>query len=273
MKPTSVALGCIVLLASTSFAQRFTLDEKGTIYKTLEFARGAATKTLDVENVMGFIHVTGYDGASVEMTANKTIRARSQDRIEAARREVMLDIADQADRIRIFVNHPGRCRDGNNSNGCFNWSDDQYSVRFDFEIRVPKDTALRLRTINAGDIHVQGVTNDFDVEHINGAIEMMDVSGSGRAKTINGPVRVSFAGNPTRDSRFESLNGTVEVKFQPGFSADLRFETLHGGVYTDFPATALPTSTSSRHTVRMGNGGPQIRFETLNGNIKILQAK
>ena len=48
MKPTSVALGCIVLLASTSFAQRFTLDEKETIYKTLEFARGSKPKTAEL---------------------------------------------------------------------------------------------------------------------------------------------------------------------------------------------------------------------------------
>ena len=47
-----------------------------------------------------------------------------------------------------------------------------YDVRFDFTIRVPRDAALRLCTINGGDVIVNGTRGDFDVDNVNGLIEM-----------------------------------------------------------------------------------------------------
>jgi hypothetical protein len=276
MKTIYLSLSIVALLASPGFAQRqFSVEEKETVQRSLEFAPGAR-KLLDVENVNGFIHVTGYDGATVEMVANETIRGRSQDRIEAAKREVVLDIADRSDIVRIVVDHPGKCRNGNNGNGCFNYNsnEDQYSVKYDFEIRVPKSASVRLRSINSGEIRAQGVQGDFDVEHINGAIQLEDMSGSGRAHTINGAVHVSFSANPKSDCSFHSLNGAIEVSYPGNLSAELRFKTLNGGVYTDFPPAVIPAATSSSpQRVRVGNGGPEMEFESLNGNIKILQAK
>jgi DUF4097 and DUF4098 domain-containing protein YvlB len=147
-------------------------------------------------------------------------------------------------------------------------------VRFDFEIRVPRSAAVHLRSINSGEIRVQSVQGDFDVEHINGAIQLEDMSGSGRAHTINGPVQVSFGASPKSDCSFHSLNGAIEVSFPGNLSAELRFKTLNGGVYTDFPPAVIPAATSSSpQRVRVGNGGPEMEFESLNGSIKILQAK
>ena len=63
-----------------------------------------------------------------------------------------------------------------------------YDVHFDFTIRVPRDVALRLCTINGGDVIVNGTRGDFDVDNVNGLIEMRGVAGSGSAHTVNGPV-------------------------------------------------------------------------------------
>jgi DUF4097 and DUF4098 domain-containing protein YvlB len=275
MKSIYLSFAVLALVSCPSFAQsRFSFQDSQTISRTLEFAPGASKKTLDVENVNGFVHVTGYDGTTVEMTANETIRGRTQERVEAAKREVVLDISDRADTIRVIVDHPGKCGNGNNSSSCVNYTkDDQYMVRFDFEIRVPRSAAVRLRTINSGEIRVQGVAGDFDVQHINGSIELADMSGSGRAHTINGSVQAAFAANPKSDCSFHSLNGSIEVTFPRNLSAELRFKTLNGGVYTDFPASVLPAATSSSHRVHVGSGGPEVQLESLNGAIKILQAK
>ncbi len=54
-----------------------------------------------------------------------------------------------------------------------------YDVRFDFTIRVPRDAALRLCTINGGDVIVNGTRGDFDVDNVNGLIEMRQVAGIG----------------------------------------------------------------------------------------------
>jgi hypothetical protein len=264
--------------------QRFGIEERETIRRTLEFSQGNSPKVLEVDSVQGAIHVTGYNGRNVEMVVNKTIRARSQDDMGAAKDRVKLDISDKSDTISIYVDQPGHQRSTRSSSRS-GWSDPGYEVIFDFEIRVPRETQVHLRTISDGGIRVEEVEGDFDVSNINGGIAMSGITGSGRAHTINGPVEVRFAANPMRTSSFKSLNGTIEVTFQRNLSADLRFKSFNGGVYTDFPVDALPApvNTATRNGrfiyknefegARIGKGGPMLEFDGFNGDVRILQAK
>ena len=280
-------LALTLVLCSTSYTQsRFQSRESETIRRTLEFSPGNGTKTLEVDNVQGSIRVTGYEGRNVEMTVNKTIHAESQEKLQTAKQEVRLDISDKADTVNIYVDQPGHERSTTRSSHS-HWTHRGYEVTFDFEIRVPRRTTIHLWTVNDGDINVQSVAGDFDVSNVNGGIEMHDLSGSGHAHTVNGPVKVAFANNPKSSSSFHSINGTIEVTFQKNLSADLQYKTFNGGVYTDFPITALPPAagTAQRRNgkfvyksnrfsgARVGNGGPEIKFDGFNGNIRILPAK
>jgi hypothetical protein len=264
---------------------RFSVRQQETLKQTLEFAPGNGMKLLEVDAVFGSIRVVAYDGQSVEMVVNKTIRARTQANLQTARQEVRLDITDKSDTVRVFVDQPGHSRSSTSWTHS-EWRNQGYTVAFDFDLRVPREAAVHLWTVNDGDVHVEGLAGDFDVNNVNGDVELLQVSGSGRAKTINGQTKVTFARNPQRDSLFASLNGTIEVAFQPNLSADLRFKTLNGAVYTDFPVTALPTAgTGERRNgkfvyksdrfsaVRVGNGGPEMNFDGLNGDIRILQTR
>jgi hypothetical protein len=287
VKKSLIIFAILLVAAGVAAGQRrrFDVQEEETIRRTLEFSPGNGTRLLEVDGVSGSIHVTGYDGQNVEMVANKTIRAESQAKVQTAKQEVRLDIADRSDTVRIYVDQPGHNRSTTSSRHS-DWHDRGYEVKFDFEVRVPRRATVHLWTVNDGDIHVQDVAGDFDVSNVNGAVELLSVAGSGRAHTINGPTKVTFASNPKQDSSFASLNGTIEVAFQRNLSADLRFKTLNGGVYTDFPVTTLPsTGTGERRNgkfvyksgqfsaVRVGNGGPELRFDGLNGDIRILQAR
>ena len=44
---------------------------------------------------------------------------------------------------------------------------------------------------------VRGVAGGFDVRNVNGRIEMTDIGGAGRLKTVNGPVTVSLSATRT----------------------------------------------------------------------------
>jgi hypothetical protein len=280
----------LILVAAGAMAQsRYPVQETERIQRTLSFAAGAGPRTLDLDIVNGTIRVTGYDGRTVEMTAVKTIRATTQDRLQLAKQEVKLDITDNADTVRVYADEPGRCncRDGSTSN--FNSRsrrDPGYRVRFDLEVRAPRDAKLYLRTINDGDIHVSNIAGDFDVDNINGDVEMLDMSGSGRAYALNGEMKVTFAANPKTASYFGSLNGDVTVTFRNDLAANLLFKTFNGEVYTDFPLTNLPVAvqTGERRNgklvfsrnqfsgFRVGRGGPELKFDGFNGDIRVLGA-
>jgi len=102
-----------------------------------------------------------------------------------------------------------------------------YKVVYDFDLKVPRGTALYLATINEGRINVEKTNGDFDIENINGSVQMDEIGGSGRVYALNGKVAVTFAKNPERSSYFGSLNGAVDVWFQPNLSADARVKTFN----------------------------------------------
>jgi len=255
------------------------VEQNETIQKSYTLS-GAAAKKVVVDNVFGSIKVKGYAGSEVRLTARKRLRADSNADAERARREVTLDISQDANTVRFFVDGPFRCRDG----GVHDHGDRGYEVKYDFELDVPRDTEIDLKTINDGSIRVDNVAGDYKVNNINGSIDMDEVSGSGKVYALNGHVKVLFRDNPREKSSFGSLNGEVRVTFTPALNADLRFKTFNGGVYTDYDVTYLPVSASAgeRHgakfvykgnewsAVRVGRGGPELSFDAFNGNIRIL---
>jgi hypothetical protein len=257
------------------------LQEKETIRKSFNLT--ADHKILEIDNVFGSIEVTGGEGNQVQMVVNKTISAESKDRMEAAKKEVTLDITDQPDFLKFYVNGPFRC---NCNDGCEgNRGDRGYRVKMDFQLQVPRNIEVKLKTVNSGHVNVQNVTGNFSVHNVNGGIEMLNVAGSGLAKTVNGPVKVTFRENPRENSDFATINGNVELYFVHGLSGDFRFKTMNGHVFSDFDMTSLPAQPvnaeqrgtkfvyrSDRFTGgRIGSGGPEIKAENLNGDIRVLE--
>ncbi|MBZ5584888.1 MAG: hypothetical protein LAQ30_22295 [Acidobacteriia bacterium] len=273
-------LAALILYPALGDAQRrvdnWKVNEQETVQRTFNVAPGSK---LEVDNVNGYIHVTGAAGAVVQATVQKHVYAESDERLQAAKRDVTLDISQQGNTVRFYVNGPFRNKDG----GVNGDRRDGYEVDYDFEIQVPEAIELALKTINGGPIQVKKTNGNFAINGINGGIEMEDVAGSGSANTINGPVKVTFSRNPDRDSQFKTINGAVDVYFPAGLNADVHFKTLNGGVYTDFQTTPLPgsqalgESKNGRFTyhsdrsgsVRIGGGGPKLTFDTLNGPIRL----
>jgi len=246
--------------------------DQEVIQKTLTLS--GAPLRLVVDNVQGYVHVKGVSGSEVHMTAHETIRAETDSDLAQARSEVKLDVTEQPGSVSIYYDAPSRHGDHKRF----------YSVSYDIDVEVPAAARLVVSTVNGGEIRINNASGDFEVSDINGGIHMTGISGSGSVHTINGPVSVRFAQNPARPCSFKSINGAIDVWFERDFSADLMFKTFNGQVYSDFDVTAraIPASavTEQRdgkfiyrsHGLsggRAGNGGPELRFDTLNGSVRL----
>src|SRR5262245_37840456 len=101
MKKPLLVFGVVsVFVISACIARgerRFKFQNEETINRTLEFSSGNGTKTLELDMIRGSIRVIGYDGRNVEMTAVRRTGAASEEKLEAAKRDVKLDIADKSD--------------------------------------------------------------------------------------------------------------------------------------------------------------------------------
>jgi len=283
----------IVLLGATTLvhAGRHHDDDDGgmtvkaeeTIEKTFSVSPGGGA-SFDLDNVYGSIEVVGTSGHQIQVTVAKTIRAATQADLDLAKSEVTLDVTQDGDAVRLYANAPFRC--GENCLDCRREYRRRYVVTMDFKVRVPEHIALRLKTVNHGRVTVENVLGSYQVRNVNGEITMRNVGGSGEAKTVNGAVRVSFRENPREASEFSTVNGDVELVFAKSPDADFRFKTFNGEIYSDFTMTALPLAAptrerkngrfvyrSDRYTGgRAGSGGPEIKLENLNGDIRVLES-
>jgi hypothetical protein len=281
----SILLFSVLLLIGFSFisAERYAIEKTEKIQKNLSFPDPKGIRELHVDNVWGFISVKGYNGTDVQVLVNKTIKAKSQDKLEKAQQEVTLDITTEGNSIDLYVNGPFRCRDEKGNS--IHWRDPGYQVKYDFEIKVPHKTNLYVKTVTDGDITVEGVDGEFDVKNVNGKIDMKDIAGAAKAHTVNGWVKVVFTRNPEAPCSFHTINGDLEISFPEAPSAEFLLKTFNGDIYSDFPVKHLAAQPgkgerkegkyiykSSRFfSVRSGKGGPEIKLDTLNGDILLAQ--
>ncbi len=249
--------------------------------RSAEHRSYSGVQELIVDDITGAIEVTASSGNSVEVDVEKILSAWSQDRLALAKKEISLAERRQGGLLDLTVDGPFRCHCGDNS--IHFDGHDLYQFTYNFKVQVPQQIRLDLRTVNHSDISVSGTSGDFRIRNVNGGIEMSNIEGSGTVSTVNGPVKVTFAKNPTAATSFKSVNGTLDVSFRSGLNADVKFKTMNGDVFTDYPVSALPVAAEQPEHhggmnvwrrnrasgVRIGNGGTELSFETLNGEILI----
>jgi len=153
-------------------------------------------------------------------------------------------------------------------------------------IQVPFDTSLKLRTVNGGNIVVDGVAGDLDVDDTNGSVTLTHISGSAIAHALNGKVLVTLDKvSANKAMSFSSLNGDIDVTLPPDIKANVKMKTDNGEIYSDFDVQLgnsrqpiVETNRNGRgnrirfdHGVygTINGGGPDLQFTTFNGSIFI----
>jgi DUF4097 and DUF4098 domain-containing protein YvlB len=275
---------CGATAGAADAQSRYPVRDDRTVTRTLRFS-GSGDRTLDVRAVTGSIQVTAADVPNVEIEVRRITRARSDADLREAERDVTLDFVENDARVRAVVRHAGGLVCGETSNQGQTWPR-RYDVAFEFTIRVPRRTNLQLCAMNGQDIRVEGTDGEFDIKHLNGRITMRDIRGGGSAETLNGPVTVVFAEAPRSATWLKTLNGNVDATFPAALSADFVLKTRHGELLTDFDVEVLPQPVAAAERrngkfvyrsndaarVRVGQGGPEISMETMNGDVRVIRA-
>ncbi|MBH8557376.1 DUF4097 family beta strand repeat-containing protein [Hymenobacter negativus] len=282
------SLPALLLLCSSSACQAQTSPRpqfKEQISKEFTLTADAGRSTLALYNISGSVTVQGYAGNKVLVEATKTITADDAKTLEIGRAEAQLGFTQRGDSVVVFLTGPYDSRPHNNDRRSWNHKDIDYRYDFDFVVKVPYQLNLHVSTINHGDVKVQDVTGPLHVFNVNGPITLTNVKGSTEARTVNGNVDASYAANPPGASSYHTINGQIRVKYPASFAADMHFKSMHGEFYTDFPnAEILPVQVTKNReghgggtvykltkdtAVRIGKGGPDLHFETLNGDVTV----
>lgn len=284
----------IVCISGLGFSQTF----NDSISKTLAFEKISPANTVMVANINGDVVVEGNEGDKVLVEVSRTIRGKTQERLEKGKQEIKLGFLDRADTLIFFVE--GTCNSFGKQNKKnkswndlgdweYNWSDcngkgrncdPPYDYTLDFKVKVPAGTNLVLSTVNEGDVTVANVNGALHVNNVNGSIKLSHIAREASASTVNGNVDIEYSRNPEKECRFYSLNGDINAWFQKGLAANLSFESFNGDFYTNVDhIESLPVAVEKEqkgsgikykvkgNRFKVGNGGVLLDFETFNGNV------
>lgn len=228
----------------------------------------------------GSITVKGYSGKEVIVKATSNQRNKSWRKDKGG---------DKKGLKRISVNSlEFRAEEDDN----YVIVDTKSYQSINFEVQVPKNFGLKLRTVNNGKILVENVNGAMDISNLNGSITLTDVSGSVSADALNKDIKVTFVKvTPNAPMAFSSLNGDIDITFPKTIKADIKIKSDRGEIYTDFDINAKPADAKVAVRNKSGEGkayrvkvekwvtgtinggGAEILFKNYNGDVIIRSKK
>lgn len=177
------------------------LDMFGESYEYPISAEKPSSKTphVVIESFRGNARITGVDADAVKVTGHRTVRSFDQGVADRANREATLELAGDNNNIVVRTNQDrvsGNLR-----------------LSADMEITVPKGAS----------VEGHGRYGDFDVNDIDGAVEIISDNAGVRLQNIGGDARVDLRRSDV--IRLVNVKGLVDIK---GRGADVDLENIDG---------------------------------------------
>lgn len=245
------------------------------------FSDAARPKMLKASVLNGSIIVKGYDGKEA------IVEARGGSESGKHRR----DRGDRADGMKL-IEMGGTGLVVEESDNVITVGTRSFNANIDLNIQVPYNTSVKLHAVNGGDITVDHIVGDVEIDNTNGKATATHISGSAVVHALNDKVLVTFDKiTGGKAMSFSSLNGDVDVTLPADTKAKVKLKTDNGSVYSDFDIQMDPSGrkpviqdgNSGRGKYRVqfdramygliNGGGADMQLTTFNGNIYIRKAK
>jgi len=230
-----------VALAGAAYGQDF--------QKSYQLAAGSSIR---ISNVSGDVTVTGYDGATINVTGIKE-GGNTED--------VQIQDRSTGSAIDIGVHYAPGCQ---NCGGVTFQIQVPRSVNYDFE---------RLHSVS-GDVNVTGVTGRVEAQTVSGTVKVMDVAGMVNAKSVSGDVQVEMNRlEGTDDMSFSTVSGDVSVTAPASLDAKVEMSSFSGSLETSFPLQIEKDKFTSRQraTGQLGSGSRHVHISTVSGSVSLKQ--
>ena len=249
------ATGLVASLLLASSACGLGIEAKETWTRTYTVSEGAQ---LDVRETNGRVRIEATDGDKVEVVATKVSRAPSEEAAKADLKEFTIKETASATRVElsssasdIEVLAMGRSRSVN------------------YEIKVPRSMNVTIKATN-GEVDVLGITGKLRVEATNGEIEGSNLGAGAEVTTTNGRIRLDFAKVGEAGVRCKTVNGQIIVTVPTSTNATIAARVTNGAINTDNLPVKSTDESRRRLDATLGGGGPEIRLETTNGEIRVV---
>lgn len=233
-------------------------DRRGTF--TEEFHQTYALTPdgrVELDNINGDVHISTWDRNEVKVDAVKYSDAK--DKLDEAR----IEIDSGKDYLSIRTKYHDHDASGVNIN----------PAGIEYTLTVPSGARLdEIKLIN-GSLDVAGVTGEVHASCINGRLDAHNLSGRVELSTINGRLDAKFEQLSGSSIELKSVNGSVALSIPSDSKAEIEASTVFGGIENDF-GLHVNHHRFVGHDLRgeLGEGGPHVKLENVNGRIDIRHA-
>jgi hypothetical protein len=234
------------------------------------------TGRIEIINVNGRITAEATDGKTVEVLAERTAKAASEEGAKELLKELEMREEVGDERVRIEVRAPRM----NGPKG--------HEIKW--TVKVPRGVAVDLRTVNGG-VRMNGLEGEVRARSTNGGITGTAMTATAvDASTTNGGVEFELV-RPVTSGTFElqAVNGGVSLTMPDESKADVAARCVNGGISLEGldvkvsgDSMANPNDVERlvkgakkfrrRLDGQLNGGGARVSLETVNGGVKILRA-
>jgi len=260
-----------LLVGSASFGQTGSTETL-----TVPLSSPGKPYSLKVHLVTGSIKVVGYEGKDVIVNVSPR-KNEDEDRSE--------DTKNGMKRISVSGGYEVTAKEADNT---VTVNTGNPNKALDLELKIPQDVKLKIGTVNDGDVTVENVSGELEVNNVNDKITLTNISGSVVANTVNGDVTVTFKTiDPKAPMAFSTLNGDVNVTLPADTKANLKLKSDNGDVFSDFDIDIDKTPSKIDKTTEPGmykikkddwvygkinGGGPEMMMKNMQGDIYVKKA-
>jgi hypothetical protein len=251
----AAALATLVSLAGCNLQITNQAEARDEWKKTYPLAAGG---TLEIRNTNGLIQIDPSDGATVEVVAERIVKASTDQAAKDALAQ--LEIREQVAPDKVVLDSTAHF------GGVSIMFGGNREVRY--HVRAPRSTNVYLVTTN-GTIDVRGLTGTFHAEATNGKIVGSGLSNTATVETTNGTINLDVAALGGDGLSCTTTNGSVTVVVPRDAKARLSARVTNGGISTEGLTLGNVEQSRRRLDATLGGGGTAIRLETTNGAIVV----
>jgi len=211
---------------------------------------------LEVRETSGLIQIDAGDGDSIVVNATRTTNAPTEEAAKAMLAEFTIAETVTADQVTL---------DGTSSGLSLGFN---RSRRVDYHITVPRATAVTIKSTTS-EIRVAGIQGALRVETTNGEITGTALGSSADVRSVNGTITLDLAKLGDAGVRCKLTNGRVVVTVPSDTKATIEASTVNGDIQAEKLSVAVREQSGRRLSGTIGGGGPDIRVDLVNGEVRI----
>lgn len=215
---------------------------------------------LELINVNGRITAEASDGAEIELRAERSAKAVSDEAAKELLGRIEMREEAGAERVRVEVRPPRMSGPAGHE---FKWT-----------VRVPRGVSVDLRTVNGG-VRLTGLDAEVRARSTNGGVTGVGLMATAvDASVTNGGVEIELARAVTSGAfELEAVNGGVAINLAEGSKADITGRCVNGGISTSgLTLETVGEQTRRRLDAQLNGGGARVSLQTVNGGVRIGRA-